>query len=118
MKAYKRVERLSEVIKEEIAELISSGAIKDSRLGFVTITKVKVTEDLSFADVYYSVLDSSWEETKEILEGCKRFLEGRIMKDLRIKKIPKLRFFEDRNLEYADRIERILKDIGFGREDS
>lgn len=113
MKSYRRTDRLNEVIKEEIAELIVSGEIDDERLKMVTITRVRVSEDLSFADVYYSVIGSSWESARKALEDSKKFMEYRMMKDLRIKKIPKLRFFEDRNLEYVERIERILKEMGF-----
>ncbi|MGB9667879.1 MAG: 30S ribosome-binding factor RbfA [Thermosulfidibacteraceae bacterium] len=113
MRSYKRTERLNEVIREEIAELICSGTIKDERLRLVTITKVRVSDDLSYADVYYSVFDSSWETTRVALEESRRFIEYRIMKDLRIKKVPKLRFVEDRSMEYADRIERLLREMGF-----
>ncbi len=118
MRGYKRTDRLSELIKQEIAELIVKGAIKDPRIGFVTITKVKVSADLSYADVYYSVMNEDWEKTKEGLESSKYFIQSCVGKDLRIKKLPKIRFFEDRSLDYVERIESLIEKVKGERENS
>ncbi len=118
MKGYKRTDRLSELIKQEIAELIVTGAIKDPRIGFVTITRVKVSADLSYADVYYSVMDGRWEETKEGLESSRYYIQSCVGRDLRIKKLPKLRFFEDRSLDYVERTESLIEKVRGEGEDS
>ena len=110
MKPFKRTDRLSELIKQEIAELLVSGVIKDPRIGFVTITRVRVSADLSFADVYYSVM-GDWEETRQGLEESKKLIKSYIGKELRIKRLPELRFHEDRSLDHVERIEYLLGKI-------
>ncbi len=111
MKGYKRTDRLGELLREEIADLIVSGSVKTLNLGFVTITRVRVSADLSYADVYFSVLDGSWDSTKKQLEENRGALQVAIGKDLRLKKMPKLRFKEDRSLEHVQRIENLLERI-------
>ncbi|WP_068548660.1 30S ribosome-binding factor RbfA [Thermosulfidibacter takaii] len=111
MKGYKRTDRLAELIREEIADILISGSVKDLDIGFVTITRVKVSADLSFADVYFSVLDGSWDYTKQQLEMHRVEIQSYIGRDLRLKRLPKLRFFEDRSLEHVERIETLLKRI-------
>ena len=111
MKSYKRTDRLAELIREEVAELLISGSIKDLNVGFVTITRVKVSADLSYADIYFSVLDGSWEHTKRQLENNRVVIQSLMGRDLRIKRLPKLRFHEDRSLEHVERIEKLLKEI-------
>ncbi len=121
MKGYKRTDRLGELLREEIADLIVSGSVKTLNLGFVTITRVRVSADLSYADVYFSVLDGSWDSTKKQLEENRGALQVAIGKDLRLKKMPKLRFKEDRSLEHVQRIENLLERIkgeGEGGKDS
>ncbi|NPA15119.1 MAG: 30S ribosome-binding factor RbfA [Deferribacteres bacterium] len=118
MRGYKRTDRLSELIKQEIAELIVAGEIKDPRIGFVTITRVKVSSDLSYADVYYSVMDGKWDETREGLESSRYYIQSCVGRDLRIKKLPKLRFFEDRSLDYVEHIESLLERVKGEGEDS
>jgi len=114
MKPFKRTDRLSELIKQEIAELLVSGAIKDPRIGFVTITRVKVSADLSFADVYYSVM-GDWERTREGLEESKAIIRYHIGRELRIKRLPELRFHEDRSLDHVERIDYLLGKINEGK---
>jgi ribosome-binding factor A len=70
-----------------------------------------VSADLSFADVYFSVLDGSWDYTKHQLEAHRVAIQSFIGRDLRLKRLPKLRFFEDRSLEHVERIEALLKRI-------
>ena len=111
MRGYKRTDRLAELIREEIAEILVSGAVKDLQVGFVTITRVKVSADLSFADVYFSVLDGSWDYTKRQLEEHRVAIQGFMGRDLRLKRLPKLRFFEDRSLEHVERVEELIRRI-------
>ncbi len=118
MKGYRRTDRLAELIREEVAEVILSGSVKGMNLGFVTITRVRVSADLSYADIYFSVLDGRWEETKRELEAHKRDIRSFMGRDLRLKRLPQLRFFEDRSLEHVERIEELLKRVRDEGEDS
>jgi len=96
--------------------MLVGGRIKDPRVGFVTITKVEVTRDLSFATVYFSVMGSEEEkeETLQALEHASGYIQGQLGKGLRIRKVPRLRFKVDRNLEHSLRISELLEKIRKG----
>ena len=59
---YKRSEKVAEAIHEMVSELIIKG-LKDPRIGFVTITGVKVTDDLRLATIYFTVIGSEDEKS-------------------------------------------------------
>jgi len=104
-----RTERLGQTIQEKISSLILEGRIKDSRVNaFLSITKVKVSKDLSFADVYVSDIRGKINE-KEIegLQSAAGFIQSQLGKDMRIRKIPHLRFHEDKSV--GDGFELIKK---------
>ena len=109
--AFKR-ERLENILKREISTIIFSD-VKDDRLKFVTITKVDLTNDLSIATVYYTVLGDKEqvEATAQNLAEAKGFIKGLLGKRLEIKKIPDLKFKFDESFEQGNRIEEILKQI-------
>ncbi|MDO8747120.1 MAG: 30S ribosome-binding factor RbfA, partial [Thermodesulfovibrionales bacterium] len=62
MLPYKRSQRVSDLIREEIADIIMN-KVKDPRLGFVTVTGAKITEDLKIATIYLSILKEEEKET-------------------------------------------------------
>ena len=107
-----RLERLNENVKELISELLLED-IKDPRIGFVTITAVKIAPDLLTAKVYFSVMGSREEklETKRGLESAKRFLRKAVSKELRLRYAPELVFVYDDSLDKAMAIEEALKEI-------
>jgi len=107
--ASRRVARLNEQLKREITELLREG-VRDPRIGFVTITSVSVTPDLSFARVRV-VASSEEPERANTLAGLRAaapYLRSEIGRRLHIRRAPELRFEEDRGLEHAMRIERLL----------
>ncbi len=111
MLPYKRSQRVSDLIREEIADIIMN-KVKDPRLGFVTITGAKITEDLKIATVYISILKEEEKETTlEMLNSAKGFIRAELAKRVRMKFIPSLTFRIDESLEYGDRIERLLREI-------
>ena len=114
MLPYKRSQRVSDLIREEIADIIMN-KLKDPRVGFITVTGAKITEDLKLATVYVSVLKP--EEKKEpsrylILQ--KALSAQNSQKRVRMKFIPALTFRVDESIEYGDKIERLLKGIKSG----
>jgi len=111
MLPYKRSERVGDLLKEEIAEIVMR-KVKDPRIGFLTITSVKVTDDLRIARIYITVLNKEEEEkTLKGLDSAKGFIRSELAKRLRIKILPKLEFYKDDTLEYGTRIDEILKKI-------
>ena len=111
MLPYKRSQRVSDLIREEIADIIMD-KVKDPRLGFVTVTGAKITEDLKIATIYLSILKEEEKETTlEMLNSAKGFIRAELAKRLRMKFIPSLTFRIDESLEYGVRIEKLLREI-------
>jgi ribosome-binding factor A len=109
---YKRSEKVGEAIHEIVSELIIKG-LKDPRIGFVTITGVKVTDDLRAAKVFFSVVGSEEERlaTEKGLNSAARFIRNEVGKNLRMRYVPEILFRYDEAIETGDRIERLLKQI-------
>ena len=111
MHPYKRSQRLSILLREEIADIIMR-KVKDPRLGFVTVTDVELSEDLKTARVFVSVLkDKDKETTLEILNSAKGLIRGEISKRIRVKFIPTVEFRIDKSIEYGEKVDRLLKEI-------
>jgi len=107
-----RPERVGELIREEVAAFLTGDA-RDPRIGFVTVTGVDVSGDLTHARVRVSAMGTD-EEKARSLEGVQsagRFLRARLAKTLRLRVAPNLVFVLDRGLEHAARIERVLKEL-------
>lgn len=111
MLPYKRSQRVGDLLREEIADIIIY-RLKDPRIGFVTVTGVDVTDDLKIARVYVSILkDEEKETTLEILNSAKSFIRSELSKRVRMKFIPSISFRLDTSIEYGGRIEKLLKEI-------
>lgn len=108
----RRLARLNEQLKRDLAVLIRT-QVRDPRVGLVTVTAVDVTNDLSVARVYVQLSGEPAEvaEALEGLEAAAPFLRTELGKELRIRRVPELRFERDESLERAMRIERILTDV-------
>lgn len=106
----RRVSRVEEVCKEELSEILIR-ELKDPRIGFVTITGVKMTSDLKHAQVYVSVLGSSEEvdRTFEGLESAKGWMRAHLGKRLRLKFLPEIEFCHDRTPVEAQKLETLFK---------
>ena len=111
MLPYKRSQRVSDLMREEIADIIMK-KVKDPRLGFVTVTGVDITDDLKMAKVFVSVLrEQEKETTMAILNAAKSFIRSEVAKRVRMKFIPSLEFRIDESIERGDRIDRLLREI-------
>jgi ribosome-binding factor A len=112
MKPYTRSDRVAGLIKQETAELLRK-EIKDPRLNMATITGVKVSRDLRIAKIYYSI--SGGESVrKDVAEGFKQargFLKRELAQRLDLRYMPDLVFFYDESIDYAARIEELLKTV-------
>jgi len=111
MLPYKRSQRVGDLIREEVADIIMN-KLKDPRVGFITVTGVNITEDLKLAKVYISILKAEEKDaTLEILNSAKGFIRAELSKRVRMKFIPALTFRMDESLEYGNKIEKLLKEI-------
>ncbi len=112
---YKRADRVGELIRHEVADILLK-EIKDPRIGSVTLTRVKITDDLRSARVYFGVLDRTThvEEIEKGLEAAGSYVHRLLVKRLRLKTVPRLSFHFDRNLDYSFHISGILKNLDEG----
>jgi ribosome-binding factor A len=107
-----RVGRVGEQIKKELSQIIQA-ELKDPRIGFITVTGVEVTNDMSQARVYLSVLgsDEQKEETLKALARGTGFIRSELGKRIRLRHTPELLFKFDSSIEYGSRIESLITDI-------
>jgi ribosome-binding factor A len=110
---FKRSEKVAEAIHELISQLLVKG-LKDPRVGFVTITGVKVTDDLHQATIFFTVIGSDEEKkaTGQGLQSARGFIRTEVGKSLRMRYVPELIFRYDESVAYGSHIESLLKEIG------
>src|SRR5690606_37511877 len=110
--------RVGEQMKKELGEIISR-KLKDPRIGFVTVTDVRVTGDLQQATIYISVLgtEEEKEQTLKGLEKAKGFIRSEIGQRIRLRKTPEITFEVDESIDYGNRIESILHQLNKEKED-
>ena len=108
----RRMERINEFIREEIALLIQR-EIKDPRVGFVTVLGCEVTNDFKEAKIYISVLGDKKTKDNSLagLQSAAGYIQGQIGKLVQWRNIPRITFYLDESAEKAARIEELLKKI-------
>ncbi|MFD4959339.1 30S ribosome-binding factor RbfA [Microbacterium sp. NPDC058389] len=106
-----RQARLGDRIRVILAERLEKG-LRDPRLGFVTITDVRVTGDLQHASVFYTVLGSAEEreESAKALKSATGMLRSEVGKHLNVRLTPSLEFIADAIPENAVHIEDLLRE--------
>lgn len=106
------IERLQSDFLRVISTTIQR-EIKDPQVGFVTVTEVQITKDLSFATIYFSTLDKNGRQDNalEALNRAKGFIKKELSRAVKIRKIPDLIFKYDEALDYGNKIDRILHKI-------
>ncbi len=104
-----RMRRVDEAIRQVIGDVVA-GDLKDPRVGFVTVTDVRTSSDLSHARVYVSVLGDgvTREATLDGLQSAHGFLQRRLSTELRLKRTPTLEFHYDETTDRAMRIEGLI----------
>lgn len=107
----KRLQRINELIKEEISQLIFR-EIEFSPDVLVTTTRVQTTEDLLDTNVFISVFpENNTEKIMSFLEKKSSFLQKEINKILKMRPIPRLHFLPEKETSKAGRIEEILEQL-------
>ena len=105
---FNRGSRVADQIQRDLAILIQR-EIKDPRVGMVTINEAKVSRDLAYADVYFTMLpEAGATEAEGLLNGAAGYLRGQLAKGLSSRTTPKLRFHYDRSIENGARISRAI----------
>ena len=106
-----KLERYNKEFVRAISEILME-EIKDEDIHFVTITDVDITNDLSYAKVYFTVLDKTkLSSTQEALQKASSFIRGKLSEKIEIRHTPELRFIYDTSIEYAQRIEEVIEKL-------
>lgn len=102
-------EKIAGIILKNVSEIIQF-ELKDPKLGFITVTDVEVTNDLSIAKVYVSFLGKQERNDAglAILDKSKGFIRTELAKRMKIRKVPSLTFLQDKSLARGNRIESII----------
>ncbi len=106
-----KIERLNHTFAREISYILST-EVKDKDIRFVTITGCKITNDLSFAKVYFTVLEEKQKEN--ILAALKKaspFIRSKLSEKIQIRHTPELNFVYDNSIAYGNKIEEKLKQL-------
>lgn len=105
-----RMRRVDEAIRQVIGAVVA-GELKDPRVGFVTVTDVRTSADLSHARVYVSVLgdDEEREASMSGLQSAHGYLQRRVACELHLKRTPTLTFAYDSTTDRALRVEELLE---------
>lgn len=108
-----RPERVAAEIQAAVADMLTRGAIHDPRIGFITLTGVKVSPDLSVAQVFYSMIgtDEQKAATQAGLDAAKGFVRREVTKKVKLRISPEVFFTFDPSLEEGDKIDRLLKEV-------
>jgi len=112
--------RLGDQLQVELADLIQR-ELKDPRVGFVTVTEVRMSPDLKHARVYVSVYEGEEEKKQESITALQRaegFLRHSLGRRLRLRYVPALRFVVDDTLDHSARIDELLEDSNANLEGS
>jgi ribosome-binding factor A len=112
MTQYKRAERVGDLIKKEISQIIQC-ELKDPGIGFVTITAVELSSDLKHAKIFYSVLgdEKGKKESSSALKRACGFIQHEMGRRLRLRYTPEISFLFDSSVEYGAHIETLIKKI-------
>jgi ribosome-binding factor A len=107
-----RMRRVDEAIRQVIGAAVATG-LRDPRVGFVTVTDVRTSADLSHARVYVSVLgdDEEREASMSGLQSAHGYLQSRVASELHLKRTPTLTFAYDSTTDRALRVEELLEEI-------
>jgi ribosome-binding factor A len=108
----RRPEQVAETLRQVIADALTR-EVRDPRVGFVTLTGVLVTNDLSHARIMVTVPGEEADKTRALegLQSAAGFLRSRAARSLTTRSVPELHFELDRGLEHAARISELLNDI-------
>lgn len=109
---YPRSNRVEELAREVLSEAVRE--MKDPRVGFVTITAVKIEKDLRVAHVYVSTMGTESERNNTLfaLKHAKAHLRSTMGREIRLRRVPEIDIVEDTTAETSQRLEELLRGLG------
>ena len=114
---FKRTDRISEMIQRQLAQIIQQ-EVHDPRVpGFITISAVKVTRDLSHAKVYFTVFNGDPVAAEAVLTESASYLRSVLARTVTLRTVPQLHFIHDKSIEYGSRLSRLIDEVNDTDED-
>lgn len=106
-----RLARIDHEVQRVLGTVISQN-LKDPRMGFTTVTRVEITQDLRFAKVFVSIIGDRHvaRQTMDALEHASKFLRGELGREVKLRYTPELTFVEDRTTERAILLTKTLRE--------
>ena len=113
MSTARRPDRVGAEIRAAIADLLTRGELRDPRIGYITLTGVKVSPDLRVARVFYSLIGNEEQKraTAEGLEAARGFVRREVTARVKLRVSPEIFFTFDESLGEGAKIERLLKQV-------
>ncbi len=113
----KRSDKVADLIQKEISQMLVK-SVKDPRIGFITITRVTVSQDCRSARVYYSVAGTQAERESSMkgLDSAKGYVRKELGRRIRLRYTPEITFQFDPSIEYAIRVEELIQSIHHEKE--
>ena len=108
-----RPNRVGDQIREELSGMLTRGEVHDRDVGFITLTRVKVSPDLQLARVYYTTMgdEASRQKTARALDRATAFIRREIGHRVQLRRVPVIEFRFDESIAHQDRVEQILRDL-------
>lgn len=117
MGEFKRTDRIAESLLRKLAQLIQQ-EVTDPRIkGFVTISAVNVSKDLSHAKVYFTLLNGEPKQVELVLNSAASYLRTLLAKTVTMRTVPQLRFVYDESIEYGKKLSRLIDDANSPYDD-
>jgi ribosome-binding factor A len=100
-------------IQAAIGQILARGELRDPRIGFITITGVKVSPDLRVARVFYSMIGSEKEreDTQQGLDAAKGYVRREVTAAVKLRVSPEIFFSFDESVGEGDKIDRLLREV-------
>lgn len=108
-----RPKRVAQAMRQEIANLLSQGEIKDPRIGFVSVMEVRMSPDLRHANVYVSLFGDEKQKKSSLagLRSSSTWVRGEVTRRLKLRFAPEVRFFEDTTLDDVFHLEDVFREL-------
>jgi ribosome-binding factor A len=112
MPTFKRSQRIADRIRKEVADILHR-QVGDPRIALITLTGVKVSDDLRNAKIYFVEMgqETCKAETQEALKKACGFVRRELGKRLQIRYVPEITFMVDESFAYGSRIDNLIKEI-------
>jgi ribosome-binding factor A len=113
-----RQARIDHEIQRALAKIIAED-VRDSRLGFVTVVRAEITQDMKFCKVFVSIIGDRHvaRQSMDALQSASRFIRGELGNAIDLRYTPELSFVEDRSTEKAIELAQTLAKAGGGETD-